>query len=71
MECFLARILWNFSEFSGIGLGRFAPWVLSVMISGKLMSRKYKWVEDSKPELYDMFSEVSPRTGKRRFFRKA
>lgn len=28
----LARAAWNFSEWSGLGLGRFAPWVLGVML---------------------------------------
>jgi hypothetical protein len=31
----LAKQLWNFSEWSGIGLGRFAPYVFGLMIGRK------------------------------------
>lgn len=28
----IARMIWSFSEWSGIGLGRFAPWVFGTML---------------------------------------
>lgn len=31
----LARLIWNFSEWSGIGLGRFAPSIFGLMIERK------------------------------------
>jgi hypothetical protein len=32
---FIASIIWNLSESSGIGLGRFAPYVFGVMVGSK------------------------------------
>jgi len=32
---FIFRVIWNISEFLGIGLGRFAPFVFSQMIGRK------------------------------------
>ncbi|WP_319925537.1 hypothetical protein [Xenorhabdus littoralis] len=34
--------VWNFSEWSGIGLGRFAPWVFHQMIGCKFPVKKIK-----------------------------
>ncbi len=31
----LATIIWNLSEFTGIGLGRFAPYIFGRMIGAK------------------------------------
>lgn len=37
---FLASIVWNASEWSGIGLGRLAPYVFHIMIGAKKMKKK-------------------------------
>ena len=37
---FFARQIWNFSEWSGIGLGRFAPHVFGAMIGSKANKKK-------------------------------
>ena len=31
----IATIIWKLSEFSGIGLGRFAPFIFEIMIGSK------------------------------------
>ncbi len=39
---FLASIIWNASEWSGIGLGRLAPYVFHIMIGAKKMKKQDK-----------------------------
>lgn len=36
---FIAQQIWNLSEWSKIGLGRFAPYVFGLMIGAKSMKR--------------------------------
>ena len=31
----IARTIWDISEYSGLSLGRFAPWVFGLMIGAK------------------------------------
>ena len=32
---FICKLIWDFSEWSGLPLGRFAPWVFGGMIGSK------------------------------------
>lgn len=36
---FISRQIWNLSEYSGIGLGRIAPYIFGLMIGAKSMHK--------------------------------
>lgn len=38
----IARLIWDLSEFTGIGLGRFAPYIFGAMIGRKPYKHKNK-----------------------------
>ena len=42
----LATLIWNVSEYTNIGLGRFAPYVFGLMIGAKTMKRQTDGVDE-------------------------
>jgi hypothetical protein len=50
---FIYRIIWNLSEYTGIGLGRFAPYVFHQMIGGETPFYKVRQISKRKQQSHD------------------